>query len=455
MAESVHVPIQKIVVFCRLAGIPSRIVSGYAKAHGYEQGEDVTLDKHNAHAWNLVYVDNDWFPLDVTWGAGFIKSKEKTYATRFNDSYFLTDPDVFISDHFPYPVNSLSKHESSEDYQLLRQPVSLQDFCCMVNFEQYGKMWGIRAVTHSQAVVYNVELETDIVLEETHTEMNDYIGFLYDNDRKLDNCVYTFILTAGRVNVHVCIPYISVFKLIIYGRRMRDGPSADFQPIVRYTLQGTKACARPYPYPTHHTLYGPTNHLKQYGIECMETHAYHQSENGEIIFTLRNRHGSDIYPRVFYQSSASDLKDLCFIDHTEDGDHMNVIVRMEFEGHYKLVLFVKPHDSFKYVPFATYLIHCKTGCQDGPFPFAHSNAHKYKCCLIEPLTRHVPANSEHIFCMKSQLLQSVRCEGTTFTASLDGTFDARVPTSKPNTKLTIEGCGDDDIFHALYTFDVH
>ncbi|KAH3755436.1 hypothetical protein DPMN_190132 [Dreissena polymorpha] len=57
-------------------------------------------DSHNAHAWNSVYIDNDWFLVDVTWGAGFVKSKERKYVPRFTNAYFLTDPEVLITEHF-------------------------------------------------------------------------------------------------------------------------------------------------------------------------------------------------------------------------------------------------------------------------------------------------------------------------------------------------------------------
>ncbi|WAR27981.1 KY-like protein [Mya arenaria] len=65
--------------FCSEFDIPVKIIGGYAKAYGCQPGEDVTENSQNAHAWNAIYLDSDWFLVDVTWGAGFVKSKERKF----------------------------------------------------------------------------------------------------------------------------------------------------------------------------------------------------------------------------------------------------------------------------------------------------------------------------------------------------------------------------------------
>ncbi|XP_052237998.1 kyphoscoliosis peptidase-like [Dreissena polymorpha] len=273
--------------FCSEAEIPAKIICGYAKSYGYQPGDDVMSDSHNAHAWNSVYIDNDWFLVDVTWGAGFVKSKERKYVSRFTNAYFLTDPEVFITDHFPFPVKSFERYESDTKWQLLEKPLSALEFCSVVNFDQCGKDWGIRSLTHHKAIIYNIEYEIDIELETMHTNISDFLAFLYEGERKIDNFIFAYMPTDKTVRVHVCMPGRGVFTLQVYARRQRDSPHGDFQPIVKYILQCNKSFDQPLTYPTHHTLYGPVKELAKYGIDSIEQGVYHVADDGEIIFSSR------------------------------------------------------------------------------------------------------------------------------------------------------------------------
>jgi hypothetical protein len=51
-----------LAALCRAAGIPSRVVMGLEYLYGIWGG----------HAWNEVYVDGAWYPLDATNGLGFV-----------------------------------------------------------------------------------------------------------------------------------------------------------------------------------------------------------------------------------------------------------------------------------------------------------------------------------------------------------------------------------------------
>ena len=78
--------------------IPSFVVNGFAKGSGKEQ----------AHSWNALQLEGEWFLCDPTWDAGF-----NTYS-----NYFLKSPDQFIATHWPFdPL-----------WQLLAKPVTLKEF---------------------------------------------------------------------------------------------------------------------------------------------------------------------------------------------------------------------------------------------------------------------------------------------------------------------------------------
>lgn len=77
------------------------MVSGLDKGFGYDPGCTFTTDSEATHAWNVVHVQQEWRPVDCTWGAGRL-GDNRQFERRFEDFWFLTDPDHFLLRHFPH-----------------------------------------------------------------------------------------------------------------------------------------------------------------------------------------------------------------------------------------------------------------------------------------------------------------------------------------------------------------
>ncbi|KAG8445539.1 hypothetical protein GDO86_010347, partial [Hymenochirus boettgeri] len=101
---------------CSLAGIKCFKIGGYSKGFGYTLGQTFSGDSN--HAWNAVYLNKRWHLLDTTWGAGFADSNSNTFTFRYNEFYFLTNPALFIEEHFP----------DNKNWQLLQVPLTLKHF---------------------------------------------------------------------------------------------------------------------------------------------------------------------------------------------------------------------------------------------------------------------------------------------------------------------------------------
>ena len=82
---------------CDYAGIPSVIVTGYARDEITRTGAKFRAN----HNWNAVYTDSAWHLIDVTWASGYTSYFGDAFIKHFNDYYFFTDPKFFIEDHFP------------------------------------------------------------------------------------------------------------------------------------------------------------------------------------------------------------------------------------------------------------------------------------------------------------------------------------------------------------------
>ena len=88
-------------------------VSCYAKGVSYHAGQKMTSTNHE---YNVIKLNNKWYPIDSTWGAGSVEGKK--YVKSFNEFYFLADPELLINTHFP---------ENSK-WQLTKKKYSLNEF---------------------------------------------------------------------------------------------------------------------------------------------------------------------------------------------------------------------------------------------------------------------------------------------------------------------------------------
>ncbi len=82
---------------CDYAGIRSEIVIGYAKSNAGKPGKKFSVN----HFWNAVFFDEQWHLLDASWASGYISLADNKFVKAYDGRYFLTDPKVFIRDHFP------------------------------------------------------------------------------------------------------------------------------------------------------------------------------------------------------------------------------------------------------------------------------------------------------------------------------------------------------------------
>lgn len=81
---------------CDYAGLRCVIITGFAK------GDVSRLLKFRCnHTWNAVAIDGSWHLLDVTWASGYTNYGGDEFVKRFDETYFLAAPEIFIRDHFP------------------------------------------------------------------------------------------------------------------------------------------------------------------------------------------------------------------------------------------------------------------------------------------------------------------------------------------------------------------
>lgn len=81
----------------RHAGISCEIIDGYGRtAQANIEGPGIPN-----HSWNAVKLHNKWYLCDATWSSGAIDTGKALFVKKYNDSYFLLDPALFVRNHYP------------------------------------------------------------------------------------------------------------------------------------------------------------------------------------------------------------------------------------------------------------------------------------------------------------------------------------------------------------------
>ena len=79
-----------------LANIECEIVNGYSKSPNFDP------DKlFPNHSWNVVKLNTKWYVCDATYARGYFDVTENKSVFDYNDGYFLTEPNLFIQNHYP------------------------------------------------------------------------------------------------------------------------------------------------------------------------------------------------------------------------------------------------------------------------------------------------------------------------------------------------------------------
>lgn len=181
-------------------GLKSVIVLGYGKGVDYIVGEDEKVN----HAWNAVKIEEKWYLIDSTWGAGTVENS--TFNKQFNPYYFASNPSEFIYSHFP----------ENEKWQLLTQPYARETFNNLPDVSADLFKNQIQLVSHKTNTIYadnriNITLQSpeNIVATAKIKSGDNPIG---------DN--YTFVQNKdGYININAAFPSKGNYQLDIFAKK--------------------------------------------------------------------------------------------------------------------------------------------------------------------------------------------------------------------------------------------
>jgi len=104
-------------------GIQCKIIGGYSKG---DVSDINNIAEQENHAWNAVKIDNKWYLVDTTWGAGYDNGNR--WIAEFDDFYFFTDPKEFSLTHYPSEKEWLLTENSLTKRQFYSKPIYKKSF---------------------------------------------------------------------------------------------------------------------------------------------------------------------------------------------------------------------------------------------------------------------------------------------------------------------------------------
>lgn len=90
---------------CRMNNIKCEIVIGKVKK------EKNGKTRYFGHAWNKVYINEQWYYLDATWAAGYCDEKVKKYFKDLSEKYYLTPTDAPYESHIENEKQTKKRNE--------------------------------------------------------------------------------------------------------------------------------------------------------------------------------------------------------------------------------------------------------------------------------------------------------------------------------------------------------
>lgn len=172
-------------------GIPCEKITGYARTLEQKIGHG----KIN-HAWNAVKLNNKWYLCDATWASSRLDIATMRFDRRFDKKYFLTEPSLFIANHFPADTSWTLLYRKTSLKEFLNAPMKHDDFISnQVN--TYSPAEGIVRVKKGNMVTF--EFTSNIDLEEmgrkVHFLVSGVIGKAEHTKRIMKNAHGQYSLT--------------------------------------------------------------------------------------------------------------------------------------------------------------------------------------------------------------------------------------------------------------------
>ncbi|KPP72706.1 kyphoscoliosis peptidase-like, partial [Scleropages formosus] len=319
---------------CREVGIECHEVSGHGKGIGYQQGQSFKNIKSN-HMWNAVELGGCWYLLDACWGAGKVDMENKTYRKRFDDFYFLTDPEDFIDSHYP----------DDPKWQLLECPIPLKEFETRVfkTSEFYGLGLKLQHPTHFHLVTERGEATVSLS-SSSPAEFTYQISQKGDGEFK-DISSSFGLLTANPLgmNLRLLPPTHGTYDIMVFAR---PANSTDlFRWVCSFLLECPEPRASEELPENPFVFWGLQPNASSLGLEpCSHGAEPILVEAGSLELQLKTSRPLMMISELSHRELDPALAKCCTANQIES-DQLTCYVLCPYRGFYRLSLFIRDYEQ--------------------------------------------------------------------------------------------------------------
>ncbi|XP_062582818.1 kyphoscoliosis peptidase-like [Saccostrea cucullata] len=437
--------------FCKIAGIQVQVISGFSKGYSYSPEKPFTPNTKTNHAWNAVFIENKWQFIECTWGAGHLNNAGE-FQKQFNNFYFLTNPRHLIVDHFPFEYND---EEFSKKWQLLKNPISLDEFNRNIKLYSKSIEWDIHPKSHKYGVI-EVKGSVEITIEDKkgHLFNTSFVFYEYPSGERVEEYGFLRKESAYEIKLTLNPPKVKSYRAELYGNIDPSQKSLDH--LMTYAIKCTQA-ANVSPYPRRTEQWGFSQKAYDNGFlksDQFKIPALQQSSNGQLELNLRTTR--NVPSMVKLSHAKYDLgKKFAFV--TSGKDFLKINLKFPSIGYYQLMLMCEEEKGTddRYHEMGNLLVECKSPADSCiPFPVASSKAQEYLCILIEPLNGQLPANQQVKFKFQSPVVKKAIAAKEDMKQNGDE-WSAVITTPGPGGSVQISGNDtDENRFWGLFTFEI-
>ena len=387
-----------------------------------------------------MHIDGEWRFIDCTWGSGYV-ALDGRFKPQFDEFWFLTDPEIFIYDHFPtHPI-----------WQLLEEPIDIDEFNHKPSLTEKSRELGLKLISHREPIVY-FDKEVTVTFGTDTIPLSNITADLRTSSGKESNkhrCIQR--LDSQTFGVKVIPPERGEYSLTVFGKS-KDYLHAKFRKLIEYTLRCESVYEDPVLFPDHYKAWGPEPSYKELGFaESIQELSVLQCDSNEHVITLEQTKNTAVTAEFrSVKDLDKELDDLTLITSSESSKFVHL--RFPGKGYYKLDIYAEGKLE-KYEFAAAFLIYCSANEKPRHFPkYNAESVTKFRCRLLEPMFRELPASTEIEFRIESRDLKKAMLgipveaaggQGLKSCGELkkDGkTFKAKLQTPSKGETLYLTGC---------------
>lgn len=204
--------------------LESVIIIGYAKG---ATPEDMARFEKVNHAWNGVKIDQQWYLLDATWGAGSTINDQ--FVPEYKPYYFATAPQEFINHHYP----------QDQGWQLLSQTLSRKEFDNLPQISTRFHNLGLELVSHNQEQI-EAKNRVDIKLNAPQDVLA--LAILEQDNQELPDTTVLVNRQSENLTISVAPPQAGTYDLTIFAKDKDD--RGEYGEVIKYQIEATKSIAK-------------------------------------------------------------------------------------------------------------------------------------------------------------------------------------------------------------------